>query len=226
MVPQTSSSKSVRPPSEGFVVELADGTPVRLRPIRAGDRERLRAAYMALSGESRYLRFWRDRVELDEAMLSRLSQADQQHHVAWAAFDETEPSEPGMGAASFWRLEDDPAVAEVSFTVADAHQGQGVGTLLLALMVVLARRRGLEKLCAWALSENGVAVRWLKGLGALASSDQEMIRLELPLDRLESTSEGAGSLARLEYFRWLRLLPSLVADGDPLGGEGGAAPGR
>ena len=60
-----------------------------------------------------------------------------------------------MWAAIFGsRRTANPPRAEVAFTVADAHQGRGVGTLLLEHLAAIARRQGIDTFEAYVLGEN------------------------------------------------------------------------
>ncbi len=196
------------PPTSNYPqVCLADGQPVMLRPVVAADRELVARAFDRLSPRSRYFRFWTHYRRLGDSMLTRLVEADQWDHVVWAAMDPARPVEPGFGGASYWRSKEDPALAEMSFTVADEAQRRGVGTLLLAVLWLLAERRGIDRFIGYTLLENHGARRWFTGLGAQvrAVGPQTVVRLALDRSRL---APGRSS-ARLE--QWLEQLPPLLA---------------
>jgi len=126
---------------ESITVELGSGFRMLLREVVAGDRERALEAFDRLSVSSVHHRFWRNLAGLDEKMVDRLVIADQINHVAWCALDPENLEDPGYGACSMWRFEDDPMGAEISFTVLDAYQGRGVGTVLMAVLRVLTKYR-------------------------------------------------------------------------------------
>ena len=72
--------------------------------------------------------------------------------------------------------------AEVAFTVVDAYQGQGVGTLLTRHLVGLARAAGLGQLSAEVLPENVSMRKVLEKFGFQARGrDPQVIHLTLPL---------------------------------------------
>jgi protein lysine acetyltransferase len=48
---------------------------------------------------------------------------------------------PVVADARFVRDHDDLASAEIALNVADAYQGRGIGTLLLGVLAITARRR-------------------------------------------------------------------------------------
>jgi len=68
---------------------LRDGTRVVLRDIRRSDAEELRRAFLALSSESRYRRFFGALTDLDEAALRYLTEVDGMNHVAIIAVVES-----------------------------------------------------------------------------------------------------------------------------------------
>ena len=47
-----------------------------------------------------------------------------------------------------------PGKAEIAFTVIDAYQGRGIGTILMRHLAILARDAGLNELTAEVLPEN------------------------------------------------------------------------
>ena len=55
--------------------------------------------------------------------------------------------------------------AEVAFMVEDAHQGRGLGTQLLQLLTVYARRQGIEGFEAYVLPENAQMMRLFRNSG-------------------------------------------------------------
>jgi protein lysine acetyltransferase len=63
-----------------------------------------------------------------------------------------------MADARFVRDDHDPGVAEIAFTVADAYQGRGIGSFLIAALSVAARVAGIEKFSGRMLADN-VAMR-------------------------------------------------------------------
>ena len=106
-------------PTAAFEFDLEDGTPVLLRALTPGDRDRIGAAFGRLSPESRYFRFWTRFRELNPKFIDELCSPDQKDHVGWAVVHREREDVPGLGGGSFWRMKSDAAAAEVSFTVAD-----------------------------------------------------------------------------------------------------------
>ena len=162
-----------------------------------------------LSAESRYHRFFTPLNALDDALLDRLTSADGVNHVVWAALDAHDPDDPGLGAASFWRDPGSPSRAELSITVADEHQGQGVGTLLLALLWLLARSVGISEFFVVALSDNGQVIRWLRDLGAPSDCRGDLCYLTLELSG-EPEPRLPCTPAADQLIHWLKTLPTVL----------------
>ncbi len=175
---------------------LRDGTPVLLRPVTPADRERLKKGFELLSQQSRYLRFFSSAEELTDEQLRYFTEVDQVNHVAWGALNPHDPDFPGYGIARFVRLEEDPDTAEAAVTVLDAYQGRGLGTLLIALLVVLARRVGVKTLRGTILPANRHFVAWLHNLGAKTHYQDGALRVEMAVDQNPDNLPQTPSVTR------------------------------
>ncbi len=130
-------------------VVLADGTTVRVRPIGPDDGEALRAFHSRLSQESIVLRFFGAHPRLSDAEVERFTHVDGVDRVAIVA----ERASQLVAVARYDRTPGGDE-AEVAFVVDDAHQGRGLGTLLLQRLADAARAQGIRQLTADTLSEN------------------------------------------------------------------------
>ncbi|HYF37881.1 MAG TPA: GNAT family N-acetyltransferase [Prosthecobacter sp.] len=190
-------------PRAVFELNLEDGTPVLLRALTPADRDGISEAFARLSPEARYFRFWTRFRELNPRFIEELCSPDQKDHVAWAVLHREREDIPGIGGGSFWRLKDDPAAAEVSFTVADEFQGKGVGTLVLAMLWLHAETLGIRKFVGHVLNENLSMRAWWDALGATAEERQRHWVMTLLLDEtlLQDTSAGRELRERLRALR-------------------------
>lgn len=130
-------------------VQVRDGSHLLLRPVLPGDSERTVHGHVHFSSETIYRRFMSARVP-NLAMMHYLAEVDYVDHFVWVMVDGTDP----IADARFVRDVQDPTVAEIAFTVADAYQGRGIGTFLISALAVAARVDGVEKFSARMLSDN------------------------------------------------------------------------
>ncbi len=185
-----------------YPLVLRHGVPALLRPLCAHDRERIREAFRRLSPESTYLRFWTRARAVNPKFIERLLEQDADRHATWVIVLAESDAVPGVGGGSFWRFEDDPGTAEVSFTVADEFQNQGVGTVILAALWAHAASLGIQRFVAHVLNENLVMRAWWDSLGASVIEEDRGWKLLLPLDEALLNAHGAGGSLR----HWLRRL--------------------
>ncbi len=130
-------------------VVLRDGSTGHLRPMTAADADAVQAFHMAQSQNSIYLRFFTYKSKLTAKELRRFTELDYHDRVAFVITR-------GAGIIGIGRYDrlDDPADAEVAFNVSDAHQGRGVGSILLEHLAAAARENGIGKFSAEVLPEN------------------------------------------------------------------------
>ncbi len=131
-------------------VVLRDGSTVSVRPAAPADERLLQDYFIGLSDESRRLRFWATSVDVSEAA-RRAVDVDNVNHVTLIATagDDAEM----VGGAQYVRI-DGSARAEVSMSVTDRYQGQGLGSILLGVLVQAAREQGVQMCTASVLPEN------------------------------------------------------------------------
>jgi RimJ/RimL family protein N-acetyltransferase len=162
---------------------LRFGVPALLRLITPQDRNRITEAYRRLTADSRYLRFWTRFRELNPQFIDQLLSPGDTVHASWAIVLPDDEDLPGVGAASFWQLREDHTAAEVSFTVADEFQGQGIGTILLAALWHHAQQHGINRFIAHVLEDNLVMRAWWDALGATATQTPRGWELTLYLNQ-------------------------------------------
>jgi GNAT superfamily N-acetyltransferase len=160
-------------------ITLADGTSVRLEPMRAEDEGRLLRFHETLSPETTRLRFFTFHRHLSEDELHRFTHVDHRDREAMLAVVDGEI----IGVARFDRLPG-TADAEVAFVVADAWQGRGVGTVLLGGLVGRAREVGVTRFVADTLSGNWRMLNVFShsGLPMTQAWDPDLVRVTLRLD--------------------------------------------
>ena len=145
---------------------LRDGSTVLVRPICPDDKGLLKEALARLSARSRYQRFGMAVRELSADQLKYLTEIDNDNHVAWVAIYCDGEKERVVGVARYVRVEQNPTMAEVAVTVADSHQGRGLGTLLLAKLAESARINGVHSFLAFVFSYNVPVLKLAREFGS------------------------------------------------------------
>jgi GNAT superfamily N-acetyltransferase len=139
---------------------LADGTTVRIRPIRLSDVDALTSFHDHLSSETVYRRFFGAHPHLRAEEVERFTRVDYLDRLALVA----EVDGRLTGVARYDRLGETDR-AEVALVVADALQGHGLGTLLIEHLAVAARRRGVAAFEAETLGTNDPMRDVFRGTG-------------------------------------------------------------
>ena len=188
---------------EETVHRLADGTPIRTRPLRPDDREKLRNGFAHLSPESRYRRFFSAPDSLSDAALDYLTSPDGRNHVAIGAELASPDADPsyGIGIARFVRLPDEPSAAEAAVAVIDEMQHRGVGRLLLRELIRAAHAQGVTTFVCHVLEGNEPVEGMLREVGAEPAALEDGMRtyrLALPEVLPDEPSE---ELALYRIFR-------------------------
>jgi GNAT superfamily N-acetyltransferase len=184
--------------TESHVV-LRDGSRVLIRPLRADDRQRLRAHLEQLSRHSRYLRYHAAMPRVSERLVDYMTAVDQCDHVALVAVDEDRAGQPVIGEARYVRMPTCPEVAEAAITVADEYQGRGLGTLLLGVLGQRARSCGVSQFRSYVLGSNRAMLELLDELGAvrhLESDDVFVVDVAIPDDPRDLPETAAGRVLR------------------------------
>src|SRR5215211_8793253 len=123
-----------------------------IRPLRDGDTATVQSVFARLGTESRRRRFGAAKPELPDREAAELARIDGVRHVLVAYVDgDARPA----GIARLVRQGD---AAEVAFEVADARQGQGIGTALARALADDARAAGIVEFRATVAGENPRAV--------------------------------------------------------------------
>ena len=170
------------PPFHLPVTVETQGLRVRLRPITPDDRERVLEGLRKISKETSYHRFFTPQFVPNESQLRYLTEVDGEHHVAITAVDADDPTEPGLGAARYVRLDDDPTVAEAAALVIDDYQRHGVGALLLAALNRHAYEHGVRAFRAYVMQGNTDFLDYLRSLGTVREEVREGVcEIDLPV---------------------------------------------
>ncbi len=131
--------------------KLRDGRTVRVRRMLPADVNHLVHIYRYLSPESLYLRFQEPAANLPPIRVleeaRRLAESGYTQGKGFLAFVDL-PGKPGAPIAGARYVRVSPEAAEISITVRDDFQRQGVGSNLLTILLREARSEGIRKIIA------------------------------------------------------------------------------
>jgi len=198
------------PPHWEADVVVADGGIVHLRPIRPADAPALVEFHGGLSTRTRYLRYFSAYPRISARDLYRFTHVDHHDRVALLA----ELGGEIVAVARYERLPDSDE-AEVAFVVADAHQGRGIGSVLLEHLAAAAREIGVKRFQAIVLAENSAMLRVFRDAGYQTTRHQEYgeVTLEFAVDETALTESVMREREQRAEARSIRrlLFPRSVA---------------
>jgi L-amino acid N-acyltransferase YncA len=170
-------------------VILRDGSSVHVRPVTAEDAPAIQAFFKGLSPRSIVLRFFCGFPDLDRAV-RWATDVEDQHRYGLIA---TSGADGRVVAHAGWERDPDrPERAEVAFTIADAMQHNGLGTILLGQLIEAADQANIAALSAEVLPQNHRMLHVFRdsGFPVTTRTLPGVVLVELPT----SLSPGAGAL--------------------------------
>ena len=192
-------------------VLLSDGSTAHLRQIRPQDAPAIVAFHSRMSDRTRYLRYFSPYPRIPERDLERFVNVD--HHDREAFVFVSGPRIMAVGR--YERLGPDSPDAEVAFVVEDAHQGRGIGSVLLEHLAAAARENGITRFVAEVLPQNGGMLRVFSDFGYQVQREYAdgVVHLSFPIAPTERSREVQESREqRTEARSIARLLsPRAVA---------------
>jgi len=144
--------------------QLADGTNIKIRPIRPEDASIEQSFVRQLSPQSKYFRFMQGLNELTQKMLVRFTQLDYNHELALIAVFEQGGEETELGVARYV-MNPDGESCEFALVVADKWQHRGLGSRLMNELMEAARQRGIRQMNGEILANNHHMLKLTETLG-------------------------------------------------------------
>jgi acetyl coenzyme A synthetase (ADP forming)-like protein len=192
-------------------VILRDGGSIHLRAIRPDDKPRLVDFLGRMGPESVYFRFFRSKKRLSDEELEKFTQLDFTSNVALAATLRAGQGEEIIGVGRYAELPAEkgaPSRAELAFAVADAHQGRGIGTLLLEHLAPIARANGITRFEADVLGENNRMLEMFakSGFGIERSFQSGVFHISFPTEETERFLEASHERERQAAAASVRAL--------------------
>jgi len=142
--------------SYSVVETLKNGTAVRIRSVRAGDKKRISEAFRKLETESIYKRFFQYKKALTDEELKAATEVDFENEIALMVTIGEKETETIIGAGRYVAFDAAGAqrIAEVAFMVEEDYQGLGIASITLRHLAGIAKDKGVAQFHAEVLQEN------------------------------------------------------------------------
>jgi acyl-CoA synthetase (NDP forming)/RimJ/RimL family protein N-acetyltransferase len=183
---------------------LSDGRTVHLRPIAPSDADGILELHARLSPATVYYRFFTPMPQLSEAMLKRFVNVDYQDRMAFVA----EYRGHLIAVARYDRIPGNP-VAEVAFLVDDAHQGRGLGSIMLEQLAAFAKTNGITRFVADTLADNTRMLKVFRDAGYQLIRHQEEGVVQVRFD-LTPTQQSRDAMAAREHRATARSIEAIL----------------
>jgi GNAT superfamily N-acetyltransferase len=160
---------------------LRDGRDVEIRALLPGDKDDMLAAIGRTGMQSLQRRFFVAKRGFSEREIAFFMNIDFIKHVALVALADEDGRQVIVAGGRY--IVTEPGEAEIAFVVIDDYQGQGLGTLLMRHLAVIARAAGLKELTADVLPENAAMRKVFGKFGfqARRGNDPQVVHLALTL---------------------------------------------
>ncbi len=198
--PDAGETGSIDEASEIELVRLRGGSSVSIRSATSEDEPALRSFLEGLCLEARRLRFFTGAMDIGEAAHWAATTGPDRYGLL--AHDET-----GMlvGHAAYIQLNE--TRAEVAVEVADHLHGQGLGTILIERLALVAEQRGITHFTAEVLAENRAMLNVFRD-----GFDARAVRHDGPEERVEFlTSDWRVARARFATVSDRQLMSATAA---------------
>ncbi|MCX6651467.1 MAG: GNAT family N-acetyltransferase [Methanomassiliicoccales archaeon] len=140
-------------PEQYEQVKLVADNELYIRPAKPTDEGMLKDMFYSLTQASVYNRFMGLKRSMPHRELQRIVNIDYDTRMTVCSFDNDE-GVWSMVAFAMYDLDKKSNTAEISFAVRDSWQNRRIGTLLMSIMIDIARERKIKAFTAELLSEN------------------------------------------------------------------------
>ena len=144
---------------------LKDGSIIKIRTIRSDDQEKMKAFFESLSRETLRLRFMALTRIPSQDELTKLVTVDFSKNMLIVATVTTVEGEEIVAEARY-ALDSKTNLAETAILVADQWRRKGIGTLMLAKLAGIAKKRGIKGFYAEVAVDNTTLFRLLDSVEA------------------------------------------------------------
>src|SRR3954451_17658446 len=158
---------------------LRDGRPIEVRALHPSDKDAMLAAIGRTSSQSIQRRFFGPKKGFSDQEVAFFLNIDFERHVALVAQIDEDGRAAIVGGGRYIMVA--PDQAEIAFVVVDAYQSQGIGTILMRHLTILARKAAVKELVADVLPENTAMLKVFGKFGFRPASKRPLQVVHLAL---------------------------------------------
>ncbi|MFK7862371.1 MAG: GNAT family N-acetyltransferase [Granulosicoccus sp.] len=175
-------------------VVLKDDALAQLRPIRPEDAVPLQDMVRQMSPQSRYFRFMHAINELSPQMVAQFTKLDYERQMAFVATEDSIDGvrKPGQSqiviGACRYTVRNNRQSGEFAVSVSDEHNGRGLATQLMQLLIEHATSQGLKSIHGDVLRTNKPMQALMNSMGFTptpSKDDNEVIVYSLDLNTIQ-----------------------------------------
>lgn len=146
--------------------ELKNGLEIRIRAIRPSDEEEMRHLFYRFSESSVYSRYFTSILAMPHAKMQEYVNVDYQRFMSIVALEGDVGKGKIIAEARYAKLASRP-YADVAFVVDETYHGLGIATLMLHMLIRVAKEQGIQGFVASVMGSNRAMMRVFEksGLG-------------------------------------------------------------
>ncbi|MGI9416923.1 MAG: GNAT family N-acetyltransferase [Geminicoccaceae bacterium] len=167
-------------------VTIKDGRSLVLRPVRPEDEPAFHLGFTKLTPEEIQLRFFTPMKTLSHVMAARFTQIDYDREMALVLAEDGTPGEAAIGGVARLAADPDNERAEYAIIIGQELTGQGLGRLMMELLIAYAKKRGIGELYGEVLRKNTPMLSLCAKLGFTHSAvpdDPTIVHVSLDLKK-------------------------------------------
>jgi len=145
------------------------GKELLIRPTIPTDEEMLGDMFYDLSDQSIINRFFNMLKSMPHRRLQQFCCIDYENEMSLVAISKEGPNQKIVGVGSYY-LNPATKMAEIAFLVADAFQGQGIGTFMMRNLVKIAREKKIKGFTAEVMRNNVAMIALMHKAGVPTKS--------------------------------------------------------
>jgi RimJ/RimL family protein N-acetyltransferase len=147
-------------------------------------------AFKGLEASSIYTRFFGPRKELTDRELIQATEIDFKQNVALVACVQESARERIIGSGRYivYETQKPPSAAEIAFVVEEDYHGQGLASILLKHLLLIARQQGISRFEADVLHANKKMLRVFErtGLPVVTKASSDSLHVTIFLNKEEA----------------------------------------